>query len=181
VAARVPDEVREDLRRLQVRLKTRGVEARWVATDSIHVTLKFLGELDPGPFGEVLDALSAPLEARGLLQLEVRSLGAFPSVNRARVVWVGLSGDVAPLARLALEIDARVELLGMPRERRPFQPHLTLGRTKGPPGIPGLAKALETEGDYRGPSFEVGELILYESRLRPQGPLYLPRLSMPLT
>lgn len=181
VAARLPEEVREDLARAQVWLRSRGVDARWVARSSMHLTLKFLGELEADVFDGVGETLCPSFEIRGPLRLEVRGLGGFPSGNRARVVWASLGGDTAPLVRIAFEVESRVEALGIPREGRPFQPHLTLGRAKGPSGIPGLANALTEEPEYHGPPFEVGELVLYESRLRPQGPLYIPRLTIPLT
>ena len=181
VAACLPEPVREDLARLQGRLRGRGVDARWVAAGSIHLTFKFLGEIEEPLFEAAAQALGAPLGVRGPLRVAVRGVGAFPSPKRARVVWVGLDGDVGPLARLALELEARVEPLGIARERRPFQPHLTLGRAKSPSGIRGLEDALAAENDYRGLAFEIADLTLYESRLRPEGPLYLPRLSIPLT
>jgi 2'-5' RNA ligase len=181
VAARLPDPVREDLVRLQGRLRARGVEARWIAAGSIHLTFKFLGEIEAALFEAVAQALAAPLGVRGPLRLAVKGVGAFPSPKRARVVWAGLEGDVEPLTRLAVEVEARVERLGIARERRPFQPHLTLGRARNPSGVRGLEDALAAEGDFRGLAFDIADLTLYESRLQPRGPLYLPRLSIPLT
>jgi len=96
------------------------------------------------------------------------------------VVWAGLEGDVGALARAALTVEARAEALGIPREARPFRPHLTLGRAKDPGGIRNAERAIESEGEYRGPAFVVNELVFYESRLRPEGPEYLPKLTIAL-
>lgn len=181
VAADFPPEVREDLGRLQERLRKRSLDLKWVRPESMHLTLKFLGEVPGETFEALLEALETPLGGGGPLRLAPSGLGAFPSTRRARVLWVGLEGDVAPLARLALEIEARVEPLGIPREGRPFAPHLTLGRARGPAGVPGLEAALETEIGYTGPTFTVGALTLYESRLRPQGPAYIPRQTIALS
>lgn len=181
VAADFPAAVREDLVRLQERLKGRGVDLKWVAPASMHLTLKFLGELSPQAYEAVTSALGQPLDAGGPLLLTPRGLGAFPTLRRARVLWVGLEGDAARLARTALTLEARAEAGQVPREARPFQPHLTLGRSRGPTGASGLEEALEAEQDYSGPTFTVSEVVLYESRLRPGGPLYFPRMTIPLT
>jgi 2'-5' RNA ligase len=180
VAVDLPPDVRQALGETQQRLKALGVRARWVATEAMHLTVKFLGELEPSIFEAVLDALSAPIAAGGPIQLQPLDLGGFPSTKRSRVVWVGLGGEVASLARAALAVEARVEQLGVARERRPFRPHLTLGRARNPTGITNLEQALATVGSCDGPAFSVDHLVLYESRLRPEGPLHISRLSISL-
>lgn len=180
VAADLSPEAREDLGRLQGRLRKAGLACRWAAPEALHLTLKFLGEVSPETFAAVREALTPPLGVGGPLRLAAAGVGAFPSPQRARVVWAGLTGDVAPLARAALTVEARAETLGIARESRPFRPHLTLGRARSPEGIRGAREALEEEAPYRGPAFCVDELVLYESRLRPGGPEHLPRLAIPL-
>ncbi|MBI5014683.1 MAG: RNA 2',3'-cyclic phosphodiesterase [Deltaproteobacteria bacterium] len=181
LAADLPEEVKGDLARLRLRLASRRVDLRWVAPGSMHLTLKFLGELSPETFDAVATALDPPLDTGGPLRLAPRGLSAFPTPRRARVLWVGLEGDVAALARVALTLEARAEAAGVPREARPFRPHLTLGRAKSPGGAPGLADALAAEEGYAGPAFSISEIVLYESRLRPEGTLYIPRKTLPLT
>jgi len=180
VAAELPAETRDDLGRLQERLRRLDLACRWVAPEAMHLTLKFFGHLPAETFESLREALAAPLGIGGPLRIEAVGVGAFPNVRRARVLWTGLGGDVAGLARAALTVEARGEALGIPREVRPFRPHLTLARTRDPGGIRGAGGALETEGGYRGPAFTVGRLVLYESRLRPQGPEYLHRLTIAL-
>ncbi|GAB4262516.1 MAG: hypothetical protein Kow0092_12940 [Deferrisomatales bacterium] len=180
VAAPLPAGLAESLAALQRRLAAAGARARWVAAPSIHLTLKFLGELDPPVFEQVCRVLREPVPMGGACRLEPRGIGAFPSLGRARVVWVGLAGEVERLARAALEIEARLEPLGIPRERRPFRPHLTLGRARRGGVIQGLDKALAAGGDYRGPPFTVDQALLFESRLSPQGARYTPRCTVPL-
>ncbi len=179
LAAPLPGPVREDLGRVQQRLDRAGVRARWVRPDRMHLTVRFLGELESDRFAAVLDALTAPLEVRGPLRLAPDGLGAFPSPARARVVWAGFTGDRSALARAALEVEARLEPLGLPRERRPLRPHLTLGRFRVPPPR-GIGAAVEAVGPYRGPGFAVTEFVCYESRLHPTGPEYIPRGAVAL-
>ncbi len=180
VAADLTAEAREDLGRLQDRLRRAGLECRWAAPEALHLTLKFLGEVSPETFAALREALALPLGVGGPLHLAAAGVGAFPSPQRVRVVWAGLTGDVAPLARAALTVEARVEPLGIAQESRPFRPHLTLGRARNPEGIRGAQELLAAEGPYRGPEFSVSGLVLYESRLRPQGPEHLPRLAIAL-
>lgn len=184
VAAELSAEAREDLAGLQARLRDhlRGQEApcRWVAPQALHLTLKFLGEVEPDTFAALERALVRPLGVAGPLRLEAAGVGAFPSVRRARVVWAGLEGDVALLAQAALAVEARAEPWGIPREGRFFRPHLTLGRARDPSGIPGAEGALAQEAGYRGPPFAVEALVLFESLLGPGGPRYVPRATIPL-
>lgn len=181
VAADLPGEVADDLARLQARLRGVGVRARWTNPGSMHLTLKFLGELEPDRFDAACRALDAPAEIGGPLDLAAQGLGAFPSLSRARVLWVGIGGEAPRLARLALVVEARAEAAGVPREGRPFRPHLTLGRAPGAAPMAGLARAFAAEGGYEGPPFRVMALVLYESRLGPRGPTYDPRLTISLT
>lgn len=180
VAAEPSREAREDLHRLQARLRAEGLECRWVSLEGLHVTVKFLGEVEAGTFDAVRGTLAHPLGVGPPLRLAASGVGAFPTPQRARVLWAGLEGDVAGLARAALAVEARLEPLGIPREARPFRAHITLGRARGPAGIPRAGRALEAEAGYRGPAFAPGALVLYESRLRPGGPEYVPRLTIPL-
>ena len=133
VACELPDDVRDALGRLQAGLR-RGDRAglRWVRPEGIHITLKFLGGVEEGRVGEITPALASAIEP---FELRVRpaSLGGFPSLvagggARLRVVWVGLEGDVEGLAALAGRVDAALESIGFPSERRPFAAHLTLAR-----------------------------------------------------
>ncbi|NTU60605.1 MAG: RNA 2',3'-cyclic phosphodiesterase [Deltaproteobacteria bacterium] len=183
VAAELPEEVRAELAALAKRLRSRGLDLRWVAPASLHLTLKFLGEIPPETFEAVLRVLDEPVGLPGHvgpLRLALSGVGAFPSPRRARVVWAGLAGDVATLARTALTLEARLEGVGVAREARPFAAHLTLGRSRGPAGVADLEKFLGEDRDFRGPEFEIWSLVLYESVLRPGGPLHTPKKTIPL-
>ncbi len=180
VAAPLPDGLRRELAALQARLRARGVEARWVAPGAMHLTLAFLGELAPKALARVREALTPPLVVGGPLGLIARGLGGFPSPGRARVAWVGLAGEADRLALVAREVERRTEAAGVAREPRPFRPHLTLGRARGPQGMPGLVAAASAGEGCPDFPFAVSELVLTESRLAPEGPTYTPHLSTAL-
>jgi 2'-5' RNA ligase len=117
---------------LQARFKrernARGV--RWVAPENIHLTLKFLGDVDAAMVPALQRAVADACVGIAPFTLRIAGAGAFPSTHRPNVVWVGLSGEVERAALLAKKIDDACAALGFAREERPFSPHLTLGRVK---------------------------------------------------
>jgi 2'-5' RNA ligase len=152
--------------------------ASWVRPDSFHVTLRFLGEID--------DALTAPLEkaARQATQevvpftLCVDTVGAFPSMDRARVLWVGAAANPA-FQRLVDALERPLHALGFPPEREPAVAHVTMARIKGRPD-PRLPNAVTALGRLTPHSLRVDRLVLMESRLSPHGAAYDPLFSVPL-
>lgn len=138
---------------------------RWVKPTQLHVTCKFLGEVDDAR----VDALRAALRAIAVppLQLGVRGLGQFPPRGRPRVVWAGLCGDVAALVALAGEVEAACAPLGFAREARPFRPHVTLARVSDdarPTPLPEVALDAAPA--------PIDGLHLIHSTLTPQGSVY---------
>lgn len=112
-----------------------------MAETNLHVTLKFLGQIDPARVDAIADALASVAARTPPFDLDVRGLGAFPTADRPRVVWAGLH-PAAPLATLAREVDAALGTLGVSRESRPFAGHVTLGRVREHRRNPALAVAL---------------------------------------
>ncbi len=180
VAADLPGPVVRELAGLQERLRRLGISGRWVRPERMHVTLRFLGELEPERFEAVRKALESPLGGTERVDLVPEGIGVFPHPSRARVLWVGLAGDVAVLGGLALELEDRLAALGFPRERRPFRAHITLARASRRGDLRGVDRAASSEAAFRGTPFSVTHLTLYESRLRPGGPDYIPRQRIPL-
>jgi 2'-5' RNA ligase len=139
-----------------------------VAESNVHVTLKFLGQVDEPRLPAVIDALGVVARSRGF-DVDVRGLGAFPSAARARVVWAGLDA-ARPLAALAAAIDGALAELGFPRESRPFAAHVTLGRVREPRRQPALGDALTRGGDFG--RLPVTAVSLMRSELHPRGARY---------
>jgi RNA 2',3'-cyclic 3'-phosphodiesterase len=103
---------------------------RWVAPESIHVTIKFLGDVDAERLYTLQRAVSAACTGIAQFGFELRGIGAFPNLQRPNVIWVGAQGQIEVAALLAEKIEAACAALGFPKEERPFTPHLTLGRVK---------------------------------------------------
>jgi 2'-5' RNA ligase len=132
IAVELDEEVKGALQGLQDRLREQVSprSVRWVRVEGIHLTLKFLGDTPVGRIDEIQAALAqAATEARPF-SFTVGGLGCFPNTRQPRVVWVGLQEVTGTLARLRDSVEAHVAPLGFPTERRPFSPHLTLGRVQ---------------------------------------------------
>ncbi len=171
-AVAIPAALREALAALQAECRRLGLPARWVRPEGIHLTLKFLGET-PRPR---LAAAAASLAEAGAgvsgFRLRAEGLGVFPDPRRARVLWVGVADDSGRLAPLVQRLEAAFLRRGFAPERRPFRPHLTIGRFPGPCPPEALAEALAR---HRGPALgeiPVEALVLFASELRPDGARY---------
>ena len=180
VALELPPAVREAAAEIQGRLKPTGAEVKWVRPESMHLTLKFLGEVDPGDLPAIEQALEHACRGRRALELELDGCGAFPGRGRPRVVWLGVSGQVEELAGLARAVDESLAGLGFALESRPFKAHLTLGRLRQgrrgrrAPDTRGLSRALAGLASWRGPAFRAAKVALMQSTLTPQGAIYQP-------
>jgi len=170
VALEIPPAVRERLGEFLAVLRALSSQPRWVRTDNLHITLKFISEVQPEKLGDIRAALSAAHSDRSVA-LDFRGVGFFPNEKRPRVFWAGVEAS-ANLGRLAGGIDRSLEKLGVPPEKRPFSPHLTLARFE-PPGLPEKLRAAIQENARREfGSFAVGEFHLIESKLKPGGAEY---------
>jgi 2'-5' RNA ligase len=154
---------------------------RWVAHTALHLTVRFIGEVDEEQGGQIVAALARPLEVAPF-QLALGNVGTFPPSGVPRVVWVGV-GDGQPGASAAHHgIEIRLTALGLPSEARKFRPHLTLGRVREIRG-PQAAELMKAARGLRidpAPAL-VRSLTLYRSYLSPKGPRYEPLTRTPLT
>ena len=105
-----------------------GRHVRWVRPEGIHLTLKFMGDIQLGIAQQVLEALPSVAAAFMPFELAIKELGAFPNLRCPRVLWAGVNGDLEVLSSLQQAVKDSVERLGLPKEQRYFSPHLTLGR-----------------------------------------------------
>lgn len=165
IALPIPDDVREALSAAITELKSRNPSIKWVNPDKIHLTIKFLGDIAEDLIKPISMELDRTLERFQELDLGVTGLGVFPGMRRPRVVWAGLEGETRELVEMARSVDAMCERFGIRRDRRPFSPHITLGRLKIPSMVD-LGIHL-TEKGYR-----AKEVIFFRSELLPQGARY---------
>ncbi len=170
IAIPLPGECQSMLERVQASLRSFKADVRWTAIPSIHLTLKFLGEIDR----ELLPSLSDTLRGTVALQpvsLCIRGLGGFPSLHSPRVIWCGVEGESAKLAELQAAVERACGTLGFAQEDRKFHPHLTLGRVQGKKNLQPLLDYIRIGTEVEA-SFTVDHFNLYQSVLTPHGAKY---------
>jgi len=166
---------------LRLAVGTAGRDLRFGDPATVHLTLRFLGDVEDGRRPGIEAAVAAAADGSPPLSLEVRGVGAFPSPRRVRVVWLGLGGDLAPLAALAAALDLRLAPLGFAPETRPFTPHLTVARSRARGGALGLAAPLEATSAALVPvPWRAEALTLFESHLERGGARHVPLLRAAL-
>jgi RNA 2',3'-cyclic 3'-phosphodiesterase len=159
------------------RLRPLGRDVAWVGRDNFHLTLKFLGGVEPARLDGIAASLAQVARGRDPFELGLRDLGAFPSRTRPRVLWVGIDEGAEAAASLAAGVEDAVAALGFVREGRRFSAHVTLGRVRTPRSDPRLAEALAggTYGRQR-----VAHFSLVRSELSPRGARYTELAAIPL-
>jgi RNA 2',3'-cyclic 3'-phosphodiesterase len=152
----------------------------WVSPDNLHLTLKFLGGVEPGRLAGIEVALArVAVEARPF-DLAVRGLGAFPTPSRPRVLWAGVAAGGEALGALARRVDDALAALGFEREARAYSPHVTLGRVRMPRRDASLAAALAAGAGTDFGHARVARLDLMRSDLSPRGARYSSLASWPI-
>lgn len=187
VALPLETAVVSQLRTLQDRLRSqlRHSAIRWTAPDQIHLTLAFLGNVDPTRIQSLCSDLETACSTPPPLNFALSSLGAFPNPHRPRVLWVGLTGDLEKLANLQASVRNATASYAERPDAKPFHPHLTLARVRAETGQPpDLHPLIHSSSDLLAPcAWTSHEVHLFRSELRPQGPLYTSlaviRLSSP--
>jgi len=176
IAVELPEGLKTELTGLKSLLKkTSPPVVKWVDPNSIHITLKFFGEISEDSIDELMLALEESAQGVPLFKLEVSDVGAFPDLRRAQVVWVGVKGEVDKIAQLQQRIESNTEQLGFPRESRVFTPHLTIGRVRNEASLTErerLGKIL-TETKFTAlTNIETAAVNLMKSQLMPTGAIY---------
>lgn len=176
IAIELPREFKLSLARLQEQLKS-GSQApvKWVDPDIIHLTLKFLGNIDSVITGRITAALWEATRGIHPFRVEMGGPGVFPNPGRVQVVWVGLTGEVDKLGQLQRSIDAGLVPLGFKPESRSFTPHLTLARVRDgatPDQRQGLGRLITGIRFQPAGSIKVDTVHLMRSQLTREGPVY---------
>ncbi len=177
VALPIPDPVRESLAALLRAAAPPRSPVRWVAPGSIHLTLKFLGEVEPEKIEAAKAALSNFSWNLAPFAFTLSGVGAFPGLKRPRVLWVGVTDGADRVVALAEKVEGALASLGFPREERAFSPHLTVGRVNGP-GPAGWAESFAAAARFAPVEVRAAGFSLYESKLLPTGARYAPLLTV---
>jgi 2'-5' RNA ligase len=176
IAIELPDELKLELIQLEARLKSgKQPWVKWVNPYSIHLTLKFLGNIAIDRTGEITGAIEEAVQEISPFHLEVKELGVFPNLRRVQVAWVGISGELDKLSQLQKRIETNLTPLGFAPESRAFTPHLTLARLRDQASLDErqrfgqLIANAKFEAAY---TIEVDAISLMRSQLTREGAIY---------
>ena len=177
IAIELPDAIIKNIADYISALKQVSNKVRWVRAESIHLTLKFLGEIDKTRLEAVQAVLPGISNLTGSFDLSLAGSGAFPGKKNPRVFWLGISAEEnSPLLLIQRWLEEELKSAGFKKEDRRFSPHLTLGRVKFSSNFSAVFEFME-KNPFPPTAFTVNHVSLIQSRLKPQGAEYT-RLSM---
>ena len=176
IAIELPQALKSEITHLQEQIKAKSrVPVRWVNPDNIHLTLKFLGDINVDIVDDIIRAIGEAARGSNPIHLGVKGLGVFPNPKRVQIIWVGLTGGLDKLTNLQQRIDNAVAGLGFPREKRPFSPHLTIARLRDratPAERQSMGQLIGETGFTSQLDFNAGSVNLMKSQLTREGPIY---------
>ena len=180
VAFKIPLQLLKFFEELLLEMRQYHPDVKWVKARSIHITLKFLGEITVDEIQTVIEGVEKAVNGFSKFILKTSDRGAFPSMKRPRVLWVGLKDENKDrLLQLQKSIEGELTQCGFPKEKRDFKPHLTVGRVRSSHGIQSVSKAFM---EYPFPEIEIpiDEVLVMKSELTRQGAIYTVQKSFQL-
>lgn len=183
IAINLTDELKQTIGSIIKDLRRFPCDAKWVEDGHLHLTVQFLGNVPEDQIAFIENALKRSVVDVAPFNLNLSGVGAFPSVERPRVLWVGVSGETAVLSRLHHQVQKEMEPLGFEPEKRRFSPHLTLARVRSPLGFSAVMERAEKLAVKHGQfgSAKITSMELMLSELGPKGPKYSVLARIPLT
>ena len=180
VAINIPANIKQELARVQDLFRHADIGVRWVRPEGLHVTLKFLGEVEEERIAEIRSVMVEAARGASAFTLELTEVDAFPNARYPRIIWMGLEDASGELQRLQEKLDKGFRKLGFEPEGREYSPHLTMGRVAASRGRGQLIRLLHTEKRRHGGIFEVSAVDPMRSTLTPAGAEYALLGSVPL-
>ena len=172
IALELPPSLISLLAKVQEDLQSMGLRAKWVRPENIHLTLKFLGNINPADIDNIGRAMVDAVGKFETFNLVAGGVGVFPGINRPRVIWVGLKGQIQLLFAMQRLLEDNLAALGYKKEKRPFKGHLTLGRFKQRVNPDTIRRVLQEFGNLSSEEFTTRRVIFYKSDLKSTGAVY---------
>src|SRR4030066_1478927 len=173
LAIEPPGDILQAVSGLQEKLKHEITgKISWTRPQGNHITLKFFGNIDKDDIKNICAVVEKQVASVPPLSLTIEKMGVFPDARRPRILWLGATGDVEELTALQIRMESDFEGIGFERENRPFRAHLTLGRIKIPQETTGISESLSKYCNCTIGEFSCRELVLFQSKLTPQGAVY---------
>ena len=180
LALDLDDDIRKGLVAAQRRIGEKDAKINWVARQNLHVTLKFLGDVEDAMLEEVCRLVAEAAGRIETFEFDVRGVIAVPPGGRIRMVWAGVDDPTGRTAALFAEIEKALAGLGFRHENRRFQPHITLARVKHARDPRALREAAAPLAEQDFGAQRAEHVTVYTSQLTPTGPVYTPAARPPL-
>jgi RNA 2',3'-cyclic 3'-phosphodiesterase len=171
IALELPAELKAGLARMQKTFMQSTAGVKWVRPESIHLTLKFLGDTRMDKVPKVCAALESLTQGVAPFMIDVAGMGAFPNSRNPKVLWAGVQVEDR-LKAFHDNLETSLAGIGFAAEDRPFAPHLTLGRLRDGLARKDIAGLIEQHEAERFGRFDAGHIIFFKSELKPSGPVY---------
>jgi len=172
IAVELPGNVKTSIGEIQKSLAGRDLGLKMVRPENIHLTLKFLGNVEKEQIGAIGLSMREAAGVYRPMLLRARGLGVFPSIKNPRVIWLGVGEQIEALANLQKSLDEKLMKIGFEPEKRQFKGHLTIARVKGKTDPKRLLELMTKLREFKTDSFTAEEIVLFKSELRPAGPEY---------
>lgn len=173
IAVDLPQEIKQKIDAVSSSLRKYGGLVSWVRAANLHMTLKFLGEIDDDSLPDLKRVLEERISPLSRFQFSLKELGAFPDFRKPRVIWIGVDSGVKELTELAMRVDEATHSLGFEKDDRPFSAHLTIARVKDPRTVTDLAAEVQNTV-FESEQIQAEEVIIMKSQLTPHGAIYTP-------
>ena len=180
IAVELPQKIHDSLKQLQDALRDSMPDVRWTKSGNIHLTLKFLGDVEISRIEAISKALTDITCQFTSFTTSLANIGAFPNSRKPRIVWVGLEKGADELVKMAGQIEDSMKRLGFLREKRRFNPHLTVGRIRRLEHPAAMTEALEQSRVGEVGEFTVQRISLIKSQLDTAGSIYTTLFEAPL-
>ena len=182
LAFELPFEIRNIVARVSRELSQSALKARWVKVDNIHLTVVFMGNIETGDIQGIGQGVKEVCQTFPPFDLSLRGIGCFPNRRNPRVLWLGLDGDIEPMADFRDALQEHLTGFGIKEEKRKFKPHLTLARFRKPKKMDFKEEQLLSKyEDISSSVCSLKELVLFKSDLKPTGAVYTKVDAWPLT
>jgi 2'-5' RNA ligase len=174
IAIPIPENISLFLHNIQGEIRKTHVKASWVRTSSMHLTLRFIGEIAKGDVKGIIRAMKATAITCAPFTLSAGGVGVFPGVKKARVIWSGGRGQIDQLERLQRTLEKNLEQEGITPDSKRFSPHFTLGRFKNRVDSRVLADIIQNFQQYESDPCLIKSMVLFKSDLKSSGAVHTP-------
>ena len=177
IAIELSQEIKSTLSILQQSLQKTKADVKWVEPQNIHLTLKFLGDINEAQLNQISGILDEAAKLNPAYSIRISELGAFPEIENPRVIWAGVDHGDSQTKQINRILEKRLSSIGIPKEKNEFSAHITIGRVRSGKNrikLSGELKRLNVGFTGKELQMQVSKILLFESKLSPKGPAYAP-------